>query len=175
MKKVQIYMEQVNQVINDKAVKYITAEKKQALANDKKFQELKKALESRKTEILTPITNRLYVHKLAIHFGKLWNIDTDKLESFMIDDKGTILRDGKPFAISTNSQAASFMSYLHDTLTKKTLNKSDKQHELYILVCGGLEWISDIDAVCEKVAKQQKTTKEEVLKAYNRYKDSENK
>lgn len=156
----------IGSFITEEAEKYLTKEKTLALEKNADFQQKKKELAKMRAEILANVTNKLYAHKLAVNFGYKWGIDTDVLESMIIDKNGECVKDGKKVTLSTISECASFMVYLYKNMTRTAKKGLDKRHEIYIAVCGGLEWNDDLNAVCERVAKMQNIATEDVLNAY---------
>ena len=169
------YKDFICSFITDEAEKYLTKEKNAALTNSKVYQEKKAELAKLRAEILSSVTNKLYAHKLAVNFGQKWKIAADKLEGMIVDDNGYVLKDGKKVTLSTISECASYMVYLHKTLYKEVTNKLDKIHEIYVDVCGGLQWNDNLEAVCKRVASMRGITTDEVKKAYNAQKAKEEK
>ena len=119
-----------------------------------------------RAEILANVTNKLYARKLAVNFGHKWNVDADTLENLIIDKDGICIKDGKKVTLSTISECASFMVYLHNNMTKNVRKQLDTRHEIYIDVIGGLEWNDDVQTVCTKVAQRRNIDVSEVLQAY---------
>lgn len=160
------YKDFINSFITEEAENYLSKEKSAALAASKEFQELKAKTAKLRAEILANVTNKLYARKLAVNFGHKWNVDTDTLEDLIIDKDGICIKDGKKVTLSTISECASFMVYLHNNMTKNVRKQLDTRHEIYIDVIGGLEWNDDTQAVCAKVAQRRNIDVSEVLQAY---------
>lgn len=156
----------ISSFITEEAETYLAKEKSAALAASKEFQELKAKTTKLRAEILANVTNKLYARKLAVNFGHKWNIDVDTLESLIVDTDGICIKDGKKVTLSTISECASFMVYLHNNMTKNVRKQLDTRHEIYIDVIGGLEWNDDVQAVCTKVAQRRNIDVSEVLQAY---------
>lgn len=164
------YKDFISSFITDEAENYLSKEKNAALAASKEFQELKAKTAKLRAEILANVTNKLYARKLAVNFAHgLWKnskIDADTLERLIIDEDGICIKDGKKVTLSTISECASFMVYLHNNLTKNVRKQFDTRHEIYIDIIGGLEWNDDVQAVCTKVAQRRNIDVSEVLQAY---------
>lgn len=160
------YKDFISSFITDEAENYLSKEKNAALAASKEFQELKAKTAKLRAEILANVTNKLYARKLAVNFGHKWNVDADTLENLIIDKDGICIKDGKKVTLSTISECASFMVYLHNNMTKNVRKQLDTRHEIYIDVIGGLEWNDDVQTVCTKVAQRRNIDVSEVLQAY---------
>lgn len=160
------YKDFIGSFITEEAESYLAKEKSAALAASKEFQELKAKTAKLRAEILANVTNKLFARKLAVNFGRKWNVDADTLENLIIDKDGICIKDGKKVTLSTISECASFMVYLHNNMTKNVRKQLDTRHEIYIDVVGGLEWNDDIQAVCTKVAQRRNIDVSEVLQAY---------
>lgn len=164
------YKNYIGSHVSVEGEKFLRELKVDALQNNAEYQALQKKLKGLKTSILRPIVNRFWAHKLAVAFSVKWKYDIEALENLIIDQNDNIIKDGIPYAISTIAEAASFMVYLHKTLTKSVTKQSDEAHEIYIEVKGGLEWLP-LEAVCEKIAKKRKINAEYVLECYNKNKE----
>lgn len=160
------YKDFIGSFITEEAESYLTKEKSAALAANKEFQELKAKTAKLRAEILANVTNKLYARKLAVNFGHKWSVDADTLENLIIDKDGICIKEGKKVTLSTISECASFMVYLHNNMTKNVRKQIDTRHEIYIDVIGGLEWNDDVQAVCTKVAQRRNIDISEVLQAY---------
>lgn len=155
--------------ISESAEKFLTKDKEIALAKNKEYQELKAKVAKLEAEICAQVTNKAYARKLAVNYGKKWEMDANTLERLIIDENGTCIKDGKKFALYTISKCASFMVYLHKNLTRSIKEVIDKQDKLAESVLGGLFWTDDLQAVYKKVAEQENTTLEIVQIAYEKY------
>lgn len=122
-----VYLSRISAIISEDSEKFINDVKADALLNSAEYQAAKAKADAIKTAICTKVTNRIFANKLAKEFAPTWGMTIDGFLSLVIDENDTIYRDGKPYAITTISQAASYMVYLHDTLNKKV---SDRQCEI---------------------------------------------
>lgn len=169
------YKHFISSFITEEAEKYLTQEKADALANNKLFQQKKAELAKLRAEILANVTNKLFARKLAVNFGHKWSVNADTLERLIIDENGICVKDGKKVTLSTISECASFMVYLHNNMTKNVRKQLDIRHDIYIDIKGGLEWNDDLQAVCTKVAQRRNIKVEDVLQAYETEKAKEEK
>lgn len=122
-----IYLSRISAIISEDSAKFISEAKAGALSNDAEYQAAKAKADAIKTAICTKVTNRIFANKLAKEFAQTWGMTREGFLSLVIDENDMIYRDGKPYAITTISQAASYMVYLHDNLNKKV---SDRQCEV---------------------------------------------
>lgn len=122
-----IYLSRISSIISEDSAKFISDAKADALLNNAEYQAAKAKADAIKTAICTKVTNRIFANKLAKEFAPTWGMSTEGFLSLVIDENDMIYRDGKPYAITTIAQAASYMVYLHDSLNKKV---SERQCEI---------------------------------------------
>ena len=147
-----IYLSRISSIISDDSVKFISDAKAEALLNNAEYQAKAKA-DSIKTAVCTKVTNRIFANKLAKEFAPTWGMSTEGFLSLVIDENDMIYRDGKPYAITTISQAASYMVYLHDSLNKKVSERQCEIDRIFSSYKGAkdLEMFTEIAAkVCKK-------------------------
>lgn len=166
------FKEFIQTFISEGGEDFLRGLKDEALQKNKDYQTLKTSLERKRVEVLTPVVNRFWAHKLAIGFGQKWKMDASKLENLIINDKGVIMRNGKPYAITSISSAASYMVYFFNEATKTIKQGKDIAHEIYIEVKGGLEWLP-LEAVCERIANKRNVDASYIRRCYEQYANKE--
>lgn len=162
-----VYASRIDGLFTEDSIKFLNKEKKLALDSDKDYQAMKSALKAKETEICTRVTNRIFAVKLAKEFYKNWGFDDkEQLLRLIIEDNDEIIKDGKPFAITTVSQAASYMVYLSKKLFKTVRAHLDENDKILKAFNGANELgMFTFKEITAKVLKQQKITREQLASA----------
>lgn len=145
---IENYKNIIAQVYTEESEKSLQELKNAIKAQSVEYQEQKARLLRIEAEICAPLINKVAASYIAKAFYKNWGFDdAEKLERLIVDDKGQILRDGKPVVLQSLQQLASFADYFRKSLTKVARKVLDKESECVDCLLAWVQQGLPVDAV----------------------------